>query len=95
VNNIPYSESIFKKMKYQPTYPQRPFENLLAARQWIGTFVHWYNEDHRHIVIGFVKPARCHVGLDNGLSSTKPLRQGTPKRWSRARETGSRLRLCT
>ena len=28
----PYSESIFKTMKYRPAYPQRPFENLSAAR---------------------------------------------------------------
>jgi hypothetical protein len=34
-----------KTMKYRPSYPQRPFENLLAARQWVGTFVHWYNEN--------------------------------------------------
>jgi transposase InsO family protein len=34
----PYSESLFKTLKYRSTYPQRPFENLLAARQWVGTF---------------------------------------------------------
>lgn len=86
-NDNPFSESIFKTMKYRPVYPRRPFENLLAARQWVGTFVHWYNEEHRHSAIGFVTPAQRHAGLDAAL-----LRQRTvvyeaakarhPERWS-------------
>ena len=34
-NDNPFSESLFKTLKYRPIYPQRPFENLLAARQWV------------------------------------------------------------
>ena len=34
-NDNPYSESLFKTLKYRPIYPQQPFENLLAARQWV------------------------------------------------------------
>lgn len=30
----PFSESLFKTLKYRPAYPRRPFENLIAARQW-------------------------------------------------------------
>ena len=55
-NDNPYSESLFKTLKYRPAYPRRAFENLLAARQWVGTFVQWYNHEHRHSAIGFVTP---------------------------------------
>jgi transposase InsO family protein len=88
-NDNPFSESIFKTMKYRPTYPQRPFENLLGARQWVGTFVHWYNEEHRHSAIGFVTPAQRHAGLDTALLSKRvevyeAARQRHPERWSGA-----------
>ena len=59
-NDNPYSESLFKTMKYHPQYPQRPFESLLAARQWVATFVHWYNEEHRHSAIRYVTPSQRH-----------------------------------
>jgi hypothetical protein len=76
-------------MKYRPSYPQRPFENLLAARQWVGTFVHWYNEEHRHSAIGFVTPAQRHACLDTALLSKRvqvyeAARERHPERWSGA-----------
>jgi putative transposase len=74
-------------MKYRPAYPQRPFENLLAARQWVGTFVHWYNEEHRHSAIGFVTPSQRHAGLDVELLSKRAevyeaAKARHPERWS-------------
>lgn len=86
-NDNPYSESLFKTMKYRPAYPQRPFENLLAARQWVGTFVHWYNEEHRHSAIGFVTPSQRHAGLDAALLSKRvevyeAAKARRPERWS-------------
>src|ERR1017187_798001 len=47
-NDNPYSESLFKTLKYHHAYPRQPFENLLAARQWVGSFVPWYNHEPRH-----------------------------------------------
>ena len=29
----PYSESLFRTLKYTPAYPSKPFESLAAARQ--------------------------------------------------------------
>jgi len=88
-NDNPYSESLFKTMKYRPAYPQRPFENLLAARQWVGTFVHWYNEEHRHSAIGFVTPSQRHAGLDVVLLRKRAAvyeaaKAKHPQRWSGA-----------
>jgi putative transposase len=66
-NDNPYSESLFKTLKYRPAYPRRAFDHLLAARQWVGRFVHWYNHEHRHSAIRFVTPAQRHAGLDAAL----------------------------
>ena len=86
-NDNPYSESLFKTLKYRPIYPQRPFENLLAARQWVGTFASWYNNEHRHSAIGFVTPAQRHAGLDAGLLHKRTAvyeaaKKRHPERWS-------------
>ena len=70
-NDNPFSESLFRTMKYRPTYPRRPFENLLAARQWVSTFVQWYNHEHRHSAIGFVTPDERHAGKDSALLSQR------------------------
>jgi transposase InsO family protein len=33
-NDNPYSESLFRTMKYRPAYPQRPFASIEQARWW-------------------------------------------------------------
>jgi putative transposase len=88
-NDNPYSESLFKTLKYRPAYPCRPFENLMTARQWVGTFVHWYNEEHRHSAINFVTPAQRHAGLDGALLRKRvavyeAANARHPERWSGA-----------
>ena len=88
-NDNPYSESLFKTLKYRPSYPQRAFADLLAARQWVGTFVHWYNEEHRHSAIGFVTPAERHAGADiallrNRVEVYEAAKAKHPERWSGA-----------
>jgi transposase InsO family protein len=47
-NDNPYSESLFKTLKYKPGYPSKPFENLDSARTWVHEFVNWYNLKHKH-----------------------------------------------
>lgn len=88
-NDNPFSESIFKTLKYRPAYPRRPFDSLMAARQWVGTFVHWYNEEHRHSAINFVTPAQRHASLDSALLSKRvevyeAAKAKNPARWSGA-----------
>ena len=88
-NDNPFSESLFRTMKYRPTYPRRPFESLLAARQWVGTFVQWYNHEHRHSAIGFVTPDQRHRGLDSALLNQRvqvyeAAKARHPQRWSGA-----------
>ena len=40
-NDNPYSESLFKTLKYRSVYPDTPFASLLAARTCVASFVHW------------------------------------------------------
>ena len=86
-NDNPYSESLFKTLKYRPAYPRRPFDSLMAARQWVGTFVHWYNEEHRHSAINFVTPGQRHAGIDRALLRQRVVvyeaaKARHPQRWS-------------
>ncbi len=86
-NDNPYSESLFKTLKYRAVYPLRPFESLIAARQWVSTFVHWYNHEHRHSAIRFVTPAERHAGLDTALLQKRvdvyeAAKKSHPERWS-------------
>jgi putative transposase len=34
-NDNPYSESLFRTLKYRPEYPEKAFESLVLARQWV------------------------------------------------------------
>ena len=83
----PYSESLFRTLKYTPAYPSKPFESIEATRQWVHGFVHWYNDEHRHSAIRFVTPSQRHRGEDNDLLEKRKAvyesaRQKNPQRWS-------------
>jgi putative transposase len=39
----PFSESLFRTLKYRPEYPERAFQGLEHARTWVERFVSWYN----------------------------------------------------
>jgi transposase InsO family protein len=85
----PYSEALFRTLKYVPSYPAQPFASLQAARQWVQAFVQWYNETHRHSAIGFVTPMQRHNGEDRAILEArkaiyKQARQAHPERWSGA-----------
>lgn len=87
-NDNPYSESLFKTLKYCPRYPSEGFESLKNARKWVAGFVRWYNEDHRHSKINFVTPAQRHRGEDKVLLEKRhtlyeKMRAKHPARWSR------------
>jgi hypothetical protein len=61
-NDNPYSESLFKTLKYGPAFPER-FGSVWEARQFMDTFTNWYNHEHRHTGIGLHTPADVHFGL--------------------------------
>lgn len=66
-NDNPYSEALFKTLKYRPESPSVPFETLVDARAWVESFVRWYNYEHLHRAIKFVTPAQRHAGNDTAI----------------------------
>lgn len=85
-NDNAYSESLFKTLKYNSGFPDKPFDTLTEARQWVAGFEHWYNEEHHHSAIQFVTPGQRHRGEDililkkrEGLYNAAKARH--PERW--------------
>jgi putative transposase len=66
-NDNPYSESLFRTLKYCPSWPKHGFATIAEARKWVGRFVAWYNCEHRHSKIKFVTPNQRHYGLDTEI----------------------------
>ena len=86
-NDNPYSESLFRTLKYRPKYPVKPFDTLEDARQWVTGFVAWYNHEHRHSGIRFVTPAQRHAGNDQAIltrrkTTYRAAKEAHPNRWS-------------
>lgn len=94
-NDNPYSEALFRTVKYCPLYPTKPFASLEEARAWVVSFVQWYNEEHLHSGIRFTTPASRHRGTDIAMlqhrdrvyqaaQRTHPARwSGTTRNWTR------------
>lgn len=83
----PFSESLFKTLKYCPQYPSKPFENLEAVRTWVKEFVVWYNTVHLHSEIKFVTPDSKHKGKDIEILKKRnelylEAKNKNPNRWS-------------
>jgi putative transposase len=86
-NDNPYSESLFRTLKYRPEYPEEVFADLHGARTWVRWFVDWYNNEHLHSSIKFVTPAQRHAGLDPDILARREqvyhdAKARYPQRWS-------------
>ena len=58
-NDNPFSESHFKTMKYCPEFPER-FHSLEEAERFCQSFFKWYNNEHYHSGLLFLKPKSVH-----------------------------------
>jgi putative transposase len=88
-NDNPYSEALFRTLKYCPAYPTRPFADIAAATRWVAHFVHWYNHVHQHSAIRFVTPDDRHTGRETAILAQRhhvytKARTKHPARWSGA-----------
>ena len=86
-NDNPYSESLFRTLKYCPQWPTAGFKMLEDARQWMREFTQWYNETHHHSKIKFLTPAERHQGKDAEILKQREkvyneAKQKNPTRWS-------------
>ena len=83
----PFSESLFRTLKYRPGYPSKPFTSAEAASEWVAGFAGWYNNEHLHSGIRFVTPAdrhaeRHHEVLEKRRQVYETARTRNPQRWS-------------
>lgn len=88
-NDNPYSESLFKTVKYCPQWPVSGFRNIDGARDWVDGFVRWYNTIHKHSGIKYVTPEERHTGFDMVILSKRDeiyqkAKRENPGRWSQA-----------
>ena len=86
-NDNPYSESLFRTLKYNVGYP-KSFETIEEAREWLAKFVHWYNNEHRHSKIKYVTPMQRHTGEDKDILEKRKrtyeeAQRRNPNRWSK------------
>jgi hypothetical protein len=87
-NDNPFSESLFRTCKYRPDYPEKPFETVDKAREWVADFVLWYNTKHLHSGLRFVTPQDRHQERDKTILTARhevyqeAYRQ-RPERWAK------------
>jgi transposase InsO family protein len=96
----PYSEALFRTLKYRPEYPRGAFASIDAARLWVEDFVSWYNTEHLHSAIGFVAPEDRHMGRDKGILAARQrtyeaARKRNPERWARNTRNWERVEVVT
>jgi len=87
-NDNPFSESLFRTVKYRPDYPRRPFLSQEEACAWVVAFVDWYNHWHHHSAIRFVRLHERHSGQAVEICRHRArvyeqARQRQRRRWSR------------
>ena len=82
-----FAESLFRHLKYAPSYPRQGFATLDEARAWVARFVHWYNHEHLHSAIALVTPEDRHHGRDIAILETRRntyalAKERNPRRWT-------------
>jgi transposase InsO family protein len=98
-NDNPYSESLFRTMKYRNNYPYKGFKSLEEAREWAKCFVQWYNHEHYHSAIKFISPYQRHYRLDEAIMGNRKkvyeqAKQRHPERFGpKAQEIGHCLNM--
>ena len=86
-NDNPYSESLFKTLKYRPNYQPKGFVSIEEARSWCQLFVNWYRFKHHHSGIKFLTPAERHAGKSNEILANRTkvyetAKAAHPERWN-------------
>jgi putative transposase len=86
-NDNPYSEALFRTLKYRPEWPSSDFSSLSVARDWVENFTRWYNNKHKHSKLNFVTPAQRHAGQDQEVLEKREVvlaaaKKMNPNRWS-------------
>lgn len=88
-NDNPFIESLFKTLKYRVNYPLR-FRDIDHTREWMASFVSWYNTEHLHSAIGHVTPQQLRSGeaeriFERRNAVMQQARAAYPERWGHDR----------
>ena len=83
----PFSEALFKTLKYCPAFPSKSFSSVEEANAWVDKFVYWYNNFHLHSGIKYVTPASRHALKDGEILENRKMvyeiaKKKRPNRWS-------------
>jgi putative transposase len=94
-NDNPFSEAAFKTLKYAPDFPA-VFGSIEDARAFVGSFIDFYNHEHRHSGIGYHTPASVHLGTAASVRAGRALvldaaYAAHPERFVNQRPTPPRL----
>lgn len=76
----PFSESLFKTIKYAIDCPDR-FDDIGHARHWTGGFLHGYATEHRHSGLSRHTPASVHYGTADQIREHR--QQALDDYWTR------------
>jgi len=71
-NDNPFSESHFKTLKYQPSFPKR-FGCIEDAQTFCRSFFDWYNQDHHHSGLGLMTPDQVHYGQTEAVHAARQI----------------------
>ena len=94
----PYSEALFRTLKYRPEYPSGAFETIGQAQAWVDDFVRWYNTCHLHSAIRFVTPDDRHYGREEDILAKRrevyeKAQCENPHRWAKNARNWNPVRL--
>lgn len=95
-NDNPFSESLFKTLKYTKDFPTKGFLSIDEARKWVHKFVNLYNTEFLHSGIKYVTPYQRHYGLDKEILAMRDkiyrkAQSKNPERWSKNTRDWSRI----
>ena len=71
-NDNPYSESLFKTLKYRPNFPEC-FGSIEDARSFCIGFFYWYNINHKHSGIAMLTPENVHYNYADEVVSKRQI----------------------
>jgi putative transposase len=71
-NDNPYSESLFKTLKYRPEFPEL-FGSIEDARLFCKDFFIWYNTSHKHSGIEMLTPENLHYNKVEEIVSKRQI----------------------
>ena len=86
-NDNAFAESLFSTFKSRPSYNGNGFASLDDARQFVASFVAWYNNEHYHSGICYLTPVQRHRGnwravLKNRTEVYEKAKSNHPERWN-------------